>query len=503
MKISVLEYFLESVKLFPARIAIETDDEQWSYLDIYCKALAILEEITNLGLANSPIILNLDKSPANVAAMLATHMSGNFYVPIDTRLPTSRKEQILEQLGAGAFISKDSQMFSNKNFEFICIDERKASCGIEGIDSINVRSRTIDTDPAYIIFTSGSTGTPKGVTISHRSVIDYIEWARTEYDLTEFDSMMSQAPFYFDNSVLDLYLTISSGARLYLPNETVYVFPKSILEALKAKEITTIFWVPSVIVSVANSGLLASYDLPKLKRVLFAGEAMSVSHINAWVRALPGRVFSNLYGPTEITVDCTYFTFREEFRGDSLPIGRPCNNSDILVFSTDMTLVRAGEIGELCVRGSSLALGYWNDQEKTDAAFVQNPLNSKYQEKIYKTGDLVKYGNDGLIYYVGRKDTQIKHQGYRIELGDIESQTLRLPKINNCCVVYIPEQKLICMAISTEEDDSYASEIRTMLLDKLPKYMIPARIKFFKNMPINSNGKIDRLSVLKSFKEDL
>ncbi|MDF5463061.1 AMP-binding protein, partial [Vibrio parahaemolyticus] len=205
----------------------------------------------------------------------------------------------------------------------------------------------------------------------------------------------SQAPLFFDNSTLDIYLALSNAAELHVIPESVFIFPQKTLEYLKEKAITTIFWVPSLLVNIANLKLLDQFQLPCLKNVLFAGEVMPAKTIKYWLDKHPNAHYSNLYGPTEITVDCTYYDVPSDWDGDSLPIGVPCHNSGILILDEND---QRNDEGELCVRGSSLALGYWANSEKTEEVFCQNPLQDKYIDMIYRTGDLVRLV-DGLIYY--------------------------------------------------------------------------------------------------------
>jgi acyl-CoA synthetase (AMP-forming)/AMP-acid ligase II len=266
--------------------------------------------------------------------------------------------------------------------------------------------------------------------------------------------------------------------------------------------VTTIFWVPSVLVAIANSGLLSKIRVESLKRILFAGETMPVSKINEWVEAYPGCMFSNLYGPTEITVDCTFFTFYERFEGEHLPIGFPCRNTDILLLNESDNRAKYGEIGELCVRGSSLALGYWNDADKSNSVFVQNPLNPSYRDLIYRTGDLARYDQEGRLIFLGRKVTQIKHMGYRIELGDVDAAISGHEKIASVCTLYLEDSReLVAVIVSKSGEELAAAELKKYCAQKLPKYMIPSRFLRLEELPLTQNGKIDRLKLKSSLVE--
>ena len=203
------------------------------------------------------------------------------------------------------------------------------------------------------------------------------------------------------------------------------------------QKVNFIFWVPTIMVNIANLDLLSQFPLPELKNVWFAGEVFPTRSCNYWRRHLPQAQFTNLYGPIEITLDCTFYDLDREFKDhEPLPIGNACRNTDILILKEDDRAAAPGELGELCVRGTSLALGYYNDRQRTAQAFCQNPLNTKYPELIYRTGDLVYVNDRGEVMFAGRKDFQIKHQGYRIELGEIENAAMNCPEIRNCCVHY-------------------------------------------------------------------
>jgi len=367
-------------------------------------------------------------------------------------------------------------------------------------DSSMYLNRIIDTDLAYVFFTSGSTGVPKGVAITQRSIIDYIDWAAEEFSIDENVKIANQAPFYFDNSILDIYLCMSCGATLYIPPEMYYAFQAKLLAYLEEKKITFIFWVPSALVGSANSGLLERFDLSAIKKVLFCGEVMPNRHLNIWRRVLPEAEFANLYGPTEITDVCSFFRVNREFADDDpLPIGKACRNTEIMLLDDENCLItEPDKKGELCVRGTSLSVGYYANEEKTSVAFVQNPLNPYYEEKIYRTGDLAHYNEFGEIMFDGRKDFQIKHMGYRIELGEIETAILSMEEIDNACCLYDEEHKRIVSVFQSKQGiDGLA--IRKRLMSILPKYMIPSEYFAVEKMPLNDNGKINR----KQLKNDL
>ena len=355
-----------------------------------------------------------------------------------------------------------------------------------------IRNNVIDTDPMYVQFTSGSTGIPKGIIICHRSVITYATSIKETFNFDENTTFGSEAPFYFSLSTLDTYTTMLCGATMIIIPKMYFSFPIKLLNFLKEKKINTVYWVPSALCIVANMKALDEVELPDLKKVMFVGEVMPVKQLNIWMEHLPNATFINLYGPTEITDVCTYYVVDKKYENtETLPIGKPFGNIDVLIIKEDGTRAKVGEEGELCVRGSFLALGYYNNEEKTSQAFVQNPLNTAYPEIIYKTGDIVKENKEGNIEYISRKDFQIKHMGYRIELGEIETVINTIEGIIACACVYDMINKKIVLFYQAREELS-EKELITSIKSKLLNYMWPNEIHRLDTMIYNANGKVDR-----------
>jgi non-ribosomal peptide synthetase component F len=286
---------------------------------------------------------------------------------------------------------------------------------------------------------------------------------------------------------------IITGATLNIIPEDRFTFPIKLIEYVNEKDINFVFWVPAVLNSISNFDVFSSIIPKKLNKILFAGEVMSNKHLNYWRQKYPNALYSNLYGPTEITVICTYYIVDREFNDDEpLPIGKNCKNTQTLVLTEEGKLVKKGQMGELCVRGTSLAYGYYNDFEKTKLSFVQNPLHDLYPDIIYKTGDIVCENELGEYLFMGRKDTQIKHRGYRIELGEIETAILGINGIQNACVLYDDSKKEIVAFYISEITNI---EARKELVLTLPKYMLPTKWIKRETFSLNANGKINRLEL--------
>lgn len=490
MKINVLEYLKTSVVKFGDRIAVDDCITELSFSELNrCSNLvaSLLKKHQN---SNRPVAIFVPRSVWSIVAILGVLKSGNFYVPIDVDNPQSRIKDILLSIDPVCVIVFESLSF-NLGLDIDKIFISGNYDDYRNTDDIIEFPRVVDSDPAYIITTSGTTGTPKGVTVSHRSIIDYIDWAIDTFPFDENSIIGNQAPFYFDNSVLDIYVTIAKGSKLLIIPSKTFVFPAEVVSLICTKQVTHLFWVPTVMATLMKFDSLKNYA-GDLKVVLFAGEAMPTPVFNYWFEKIPGALFANLYGPTEITVDCTFKILDHALDTDApVPIGKPCRNTKVLLLDNNQNeITEIGIIGEIYVRGSCLALGYYNLPQKTDEAFIQNPLNSSYPEKLYKTGDLAYYDQNWDLVYKGRGDTQIKHLGYRIELADIEAVAFKCSSISNCCVFYDESRKILYLVY--EAHSQCDQELMAFLKQKLPHYMLPKRLKYYKKIPMNNNGKIDR-----------
>ena len=497
MKANVTYWLDETAARLPDKAAFADEKKEVTFGELRTQAKSLATQMLAKGLFHKPVVIYLEKGVDVLVSFMGAAYSCNFYSPIDIDMPASRVNKILEVLQPALVVTNGElkETFAGYDYqgEYLLFEEAsKAAVDDAAIEK--ARGKGIDTDLLYVLFTSGSTGVPKGVTINHRSVIDYIDWVTETFEITEEDSFGNQAPFYFDNSILDIYSTIKSGATTYIIPKNLFAQPVLLLEYLKEKKINTIFWVPSALIVVAKLKAFRNVDLSDtLKRVLFCGEVMPNKQLNGWRKFLPEVLYANLYGPTEITDACTYYIVDREFSDDEpLPIGIPMANTDILVLNEKNELVTGGEVGELCVRGTSLSMGYYNNPEKTREAFIQNPLNPYVPETIYRTGDLVKYNEYGELIYLSRKDFQIKHMGHRIELGEIETAVSSLPEIALCCCLYDEKHQKIVLFLEEELDKAYINEQISRLV---PDYMLPNKVISLEKMPINANGKIDRVKL--------
>lgn len=496
MQSSVLEWLENSSQKFAGKLAVCDEKDQMTYQQYHDKAVGLADAMIESGLERKrPVVVYLEKSIKVLAAFMGIAYAGDFYSPIDIEMPEHRVNKILEVLCPKMVVTskKLKEKFSQYNYDGDYIIYEDIAPKAESQTVEKRKQQIIDTDLLYVLFTSGSTGTPKGVSITHGGVIDCIDWFVDVFHIGSEDSFGNQAPFYFDASVPDIYLSMQSGATLYLIPNMLFAQPVRLLEFLKQKKINTIIWVPSALIIVSKIKAFRRVDLTDtLKRVIFCGEVMPSKQLNIWRSYLPDVIYANLYGPTEAIYACTYYIIEREFQdSESLPIGFPMKNTEILVLDESGCPVKEpGIIGELCVRGVGISTGYYNNPEKTREMFIQNPLNRVYEEKIYKTGDLVEYNEYGELMYLSRKDFQIKHLGHRIELGEIETAVSSLKEIDRCCCLYDEKSERICLFL---EQNISKEEIHAQLNKLIPEYMMPGKVIYLDNIPLNANGKIDRV----------
>lgn len=500
---NVLEYFEETVRARPGKVAVIDGERNISFADLSLQAKSIAITLSERleGKHGCPVALFLGKSIESVASDIGIIYSGNAYMNLDIKTPIARLGNILELVKPACIITDEKHLQTLSNIwprektllleqDLLAYDEGKMGKLYAVLENI------IDTDPLCLINTSGSTGTPKSVILNHRSFVDFTEWAIDTTGIGDEEIIGSLSPIVFDIYSFELCMLMAKSSTIVVLPDSLAAFPAKMLQIMEDKKVTFIFWVPTIMVSIANMDLLSRIPLPALKMVWFAGEVFPTKQFNYWHHSLPDTRFVNLYGPIEITLDCTYFIVDREIPDEEpLPIGYPCRNTNILILNDENKPAATDEEGELCVRGSSLAMGYYNNPEKTAAAFVQNPLNNSYPELIYRTGDLVARNERGEIMFRGRKDSLVKHSGYRIELGEIEHVIINtLQLVKNGCIVYDYSRKEIVFFYEAEKELP-VSQLRKQISTAFPKYMIPNRFVFMDELPRNTNGKIDRLKL--------
>ena len=489
-------------------IAISTLKEQITYREYQSVAKSIgTYLISLLNEINKPIVVYMPKGEQALETYMGILYSGNYYCPIPYGSPQERAKQMLAALDAPYLITTNdevdevSQWGVNDNQVILYDDIIKNTADNELIKRTLVR--IIDCDPAYLLFTSGSTNVPKGVVVPHRAIIDRIMWMKDKFSITSETILANQAPFHFDASMPDIFLNIIAGAKLVILPDKIFSFPSELLTYLQKENVNTLIWVPSALVNLTYKNAVEKYVLDKLELVIFCGEVMHNKYLNILRKVYPNTVFVNMYGPTEAAYACTYFIVDEVFEDSAaLPIGRPCGNTDIILFDEAGNIIQApNENGEICVRGSSLALGYYKN--KTSKAFSYDEYCANYFNAMYHTGDIGFWNEKNELMYVGRKDGQIKHLGYRIELGEIETAVLSITGIKHACVLYDEYKDKIVLFYDSDDEECNSRYIVSRLNNLIPKYMYPTIIHKMDTLPFNINGKIDRKKLKEYIKEGI
>ncbi len=500
MVTNVLEYLEAAAEKAPCKTVFSDESKKITYRELResarnggCFLANTLKE------RNRPIAVWIDRNVDTLVAFMSIVYSGNFYCPIDSNLPRGRQELILETLKPACIINAaGKEMEAWIEGKVFSVEEIVNGEEVPGVLD-KIRGLAIDTDPLYAIFTSGSTGVPKGVLVCHRSVIDLAEQFNWTFGFTEDIIIGNQAPFDFDVSTKDIYVCLSNSASLEIIPKKLFSMPGTLVQYLNEKKVTTIIWAVSAMRIIENFKVFGKFVPMYLQQIMFSGEVMSNKVLNYWRKYLPNAMYVNLYGPTEITCNCTYYIVEKEFADDEiLPIGKAFRNTEVFLLDEDGTRIEeVGKEGELCVRGTCLALGYYRNPEKTAEAFTLNPCNMAYPEKIYRTGDMAKYNEKNEIEFCTRKDYQIKHMGHRIELGEIETVVNALAFIDTSCCIYDNVNEKIYLFYQAKQPCD--KEVVAGLKEKLPKYMWPNRYCFMEGLPMNKNGKIDRVKLKEDY----
>lgn len=494
MNPNVLKYLENSAKLFPEKTAVTDDKKSLSYSALYDVCTRLGTAVYKRAGSKKPAGVYMEKSADSLCALLGICNAGCFYTSFSTELPHERLFKMASVLNPAVIItSAELKPEAEKIFPGFDIAVFEELIKEEGDEKLlkSVRESVIDTDPLYINFTSGSTGTPKGIVVSHRSVLDFIDCFCETFSFSSNDVFANQAPFDFDVSVKDIYSALKCSATLVVVPRRLFSAPVELIDFLCEKKVTVMVWAVSALCLLSTFHAL-DYKTPEtVEKILFSGEVMPLKALKNFKAHLPNAMYVNLYGPTEITCNCTYHILENERDySNGIPIGKPFLNEDVFLLDSENKKIAIPDTpGEICVRGTALALGYYSNEEQNGKHFVQNPLNPYYPETIYRTGDLGKYNCDGELFFCGRKDFQIKYMGHRIELEEIERAMGAIDGVERCCCLFDEKKsRLKGFYIGSIEKD----ELHLEMKDKLPAFMIPGIIRKVEDMPLTKNGKIDR-----------
>lgn len=520
---NVLEWLETTVEKYPGKRAFSDTECSITFAQVYDIARntgAYL--IEQLGVDRTPVAVFAGRKMVTPAYFLGVVYAGRPYAPIDASLPDKRIEKILENLCPRAivadreslehverivdelakaegfdrpqiFIAEDISRFE----QVACADSNcKISESAEDAvtDSENdmlatVRRQMSMTDPLYIIYTSGSTGNPKGVMTSHLSLMTYINAYCDVMHIEESDVLGNQSPLDYIAAIRDIYLPLKTGCSTAIIPKEYFMEPNALFDYMNDKKVSSVGWSVSAFTILTSLGAFEEVGLKSLRKICFSGSVMPCRVLRKWQENLPEAHFVNQYGPTEATASCTYYSVDHLVEEDEvLPIGKAYDNYRVFLIDEHGNEPAVGEQGEICVCGPILALGYYNDPERTAAAFTLNLLNKAYPERMYRTGDYGRLDEAGILHFCGRMDRQIKHMGHRVELDEVEHAANVVDGVAESCVIYNKAKEVLILFYTGDCD---RRSLALALRDELPGFMVPRKIKKLEQLPKLPNGKYD------------
>jgi amino acid adenylation domain-containing protein len=509
----------EAARTDPGREAVRCAGRSISYGELDAASNGLARSLIECGVRPGDRVgILLPKCLEMVAAVYGAMKAGAAYVPLDPLAPAVRAGMVALDCTVSALITIPSRasavleaMGSHRPQVVVLVEDGSGpvelDCPTVTYDEVASHSSAsdplvpvIEDDLAYILYTSGSTGVPKGVMLTHRNGLSFVEWCAQKIGVTPEDRISNHAPLHFDLSVFDLYLAALGRATLVLvPSDEAY-FGSSLARIIEQERISVWYSVPSALMLLTRS-VQISEPLRSLRAVVFAGEVYPTRHLRELRGLLPGVPLWNLYGPTETNV-ITYYEVTDLPEDDrTIPIGRACENVQVFAIREDGRPASVGEEGELHARGPTVMKGYWNRPERTAEVLVRNPLPGALPDQVYRTGDLVRLRPDGDYEFLGRRDHQIKSRGYRIELGEVEAALSAHPGLAQAVALAIAHEEwgkeIVACVVPRDGTEVTESEIKRHVGGRLPRYMVPTRIEVLAELPLTSNGKVDRQTLLR------
>ena len=497
---NVLDWLDDTARRSPDKTAFEDTQRALTFAEVRARSRAMASALAKSVGSRAVVAVLAGRSALTPAIYLSAVYAGCCYAPLDAEAPADRLRKILAHVSPAALIADESTAELARSLDFpgeTLLAEELADTGADEAALAARRAAATIFDPLYIIFTSGSSGTPKGVITSQLSLINYIDAYAGVVGVDETDILGCQSPLSYIAAIRDIYLPLKLGASTLIIPKQLFSQPVKLFELLNEKRVTAIGWSVSAFTICAGTGVFKHLRPEHLKKISFSGSVMPCRCLRLWQEQLPGARFVHQYGPTEATASCSWYAVEDVVGEDEvLPIGRPYQNYTMFLLDENDRPVPAGELGEICVGGPGVTLGYYNDPERTAAAFVQNPLNTAYREIIYKTGDVGRVRPDGLFEFHGRRDRQIKHLGHRVELDEIEEAAGAIPGVEECACLYHADRELIYLFYTGPATDR---DLATALRAALPGYMVPRRFVPLGALPRLSNGKTDLQTLKESY----
>jgi amino acid adenylation domain-containing protein/non-ribosomal peptide synthase protein (TIGR01720 family) len=507
---TVVEFFEQQAATRPDAVAVVFEEEELGYGELNARANQLARRLREFGVGPDVLVgLCLERSLELVVAVLGVLKAGGAYLPLEPEYPAQRLAYMLGDAKPRVLLTQERLMgvlpgvlpqaagdeppratrSGETDARVWCLDRDWAE--VEGYGTEDLPHLTHPENLAYCIYTSGSTGKPKGAVNTHAGLHNRLQWMQDAYRLTEADRVLQKTPFSFDVSVWEFLWPLASGAALVVARPGAHRDPAALREVINARGVTTLHFVPSMLQVFVGAGELGR--CPSIRQVMCSGEALSYELQRQFLRGHPARLH-DLYGPTEASIDVSYWECRDEGDRRSVPIGRPIANTALYILDGDMNPVPVGVAGELYIGGVGLARGYLNRPGLTAERFVPNPYATAAGERLYRTGDRVRYRTDGVIEYLGRLDHQVKVRGFRVELGEIEAALAQHEAIREVVVVAPEDQpgdrRLVAYYVGAGE--VAGSELRAFLGQRLPEYMVPSAFVVLPAMPLSPNGKVDR-----------
>ncbi|MBQ7549283.1 MAG: amino acid adenylation domain-containing protein [Clostridia bacterium] len=498
---SVLNWLQRTAAQSPDKTAYSDVDSSVKFSDVLKYARSVGTAAAKRNTAGKPVAVFAGRSCLTPAVFLGVVFGGSCYAPIDGKLPKNRISRILDNLDPALIIADrayeesisqlalDCDVLFTEDILDVPADEELLS---------EIAENANENDPLYIIFTSGSTGNPKGVVTSHHSLMCYIDAYSEVMGIEPDDVLGNQSPLDYIAAIRDIYLPLYTGCSTVILPKEYFMEPARLFDFMTERGVTAVGWSVSAMTVPASLGAFEHGRPEHLKKICFSGSVMPNRCLRTWQENMPDAMFVNQYGPTEATASCTCYRVTEKADdGYVLPIGKAYKNYRVFLLNEDNTATPPGEKGEICVSGPILALGYYNDPERTHKSFVQNPLNKSYNELIYKTGDIGRLRADGNMEFHGRKDRQIKHMGHRVELDEIESACDKIEGVDECCALYDSENERIVLFHSGAAN---VRDIASGLRKDLPGFMVPRKFIYLEALPRLANGKTDMTALKQRMK---
>ncbi|MGE6577244.1 amino acid adenylation domain-containing protein [Paenibacillus xylanexedens] len=487
---TLIQLFEEQAEYIPDAAAISFNEQEMTYRELNERVNRLARTLRSHGISQGRLVaIMAERSIEMVIGILAAHKAGAAYVPIDPEYPEERIRFLIEDSGAQVMLTQSRLRERLAGLDSVILLDEESFYHEDGT---NLNPGIEATDLACVIYTSGTTGKPKGNLVSHRNIVRVVQ--NTNYiDITNRDHVLQLSSYSFDGAIFDIFGALTNGARLVLvPHETLLEIGL-LADLIQRQRISVMF------ITTAFFNVLVDVNVHcfrNVRAILFGGERVSVGHVRKALAHLGAGRLNHVYGPTESTIFTTYLPV--DFVDESaltVPIGRPISNTTVYIVDSRNKLLPIGVVGELCVGGEGLVRGYNNRPELTAEKFVHNPFTSG--ERMYRTGDLAKWLPDGTIEYVGRTDDQVKIRGFRIELGEIETQLQKVEGIRKTTVFArenVSGEKQLC-AYYEADCELPAAELKSVLSQELPAYMIPTYLIQLERLPLTTNGKVDRRSL--------